>query len=188
MADANVVTELRPSPAKGEVPHKPKDPTAALRARRARRKRKAVAAATLPVNHGEIPHFEKPSEIKPSVTVERHSGRGVTLCTTVAALALATVSAGFSITGLTSIFVGAFWPVIGMGVALELGKLSAVARLGQAGCFGEQRSHPARPLKAAIVTLIAVLMGLNAVGAYGFLARAHIGHQVAGDITAEPYR
>jgi hypothetical protein len=48
----------------------------------------------------------------------------------VAALALATVSAGFSITGMTGVFVGATLPVIGMGVALELGKLSAVARLG----------------------------------------------------------
>ena len=47
-----------------------------------------------------------------------------------AALALATVSAGFSITGMTSIFVGSFLPVIGMGVALELGKLSTVAWLG----------------------------------------------------------
>ena len=40
--------------------------------------------------------------------------------TLLAALALATVSAGFSIYGFTSIFVGAFWSVIGMGVALEL--------------------------------------------------------------------
>jgi hypothetical protein len=32
---------------------------------------------------------------------------------------LATVSGGFSITGMTSIFVRAYWPVIGMGVALE---------------------------------------------------------------------
>jgi hypothetical protein len=46
--------------------------------------------------------------------------------TLLAALALATVSAGFSIYGMTSIFVGAFWPVIGMGVALELAKLRAV--------------------------------------------------------------
>src|SRR5207244_6395110 len=47
----------------------------------------------------------------------------------IAALGLATVSGGFSITGMTSIFVGAFWPVIGMGIALEVGKLSAVAAL-----------------------------------------------------------
>ena len=29
---------------------------------------------------------------------------------------------------------------------------------------------------------VAVLMGLNAIGAYGFLAKAHIGHAVSGDV------
>lgn len=37
---------------------------------------------------------------------KRH-GRGITFATLTAALALATVSGGFSITGMTSIFVGA---------------------------------------------------------------------------------
>src|SRR6266436_10016406 len=89
------------------------------------------------------------------------------------ALALATVSAGYSITGLTSIFVGSFWPVVGMGVALEVGKLAAVSALPTLR-WG--------PLKAALIVLVAVLMGLNAIGAYGFLAKAHIGHQVDGDV------
>src|SRR5262249_16444319 len=106
--------------------------------------------------------------------VERHDGRGIVIATTAAALCLATVSAGFSITGMTSIFVGALWPVIGMGVALELGKLSAVA------CIG--RRYGSAPLRAALVALVAVLMGLNAIGAYGFLAKAHIGHAVAGEM------
>jgi hypothetical protein len=96
---------------------------------------------------------------------------GITLA---AALGLATVSAGFSITGLTNIFVGAFWPVIGMGIALEVGKLSAVAWLGR---------HQGTALKAALGVLVAVLMALNAVGAYGFLAQAHIAHAVAGEVT-----
>ena len=90
-----------------------------------------------------------------------------------AALCLATVSAGFSITGMTAVFVGATLPVIGMGVALELGKLSAVAWLG--------RFQGSVPLRAALVVLVAVLMGLNAIGAYGFLAKAHIGHAVASE-------
>jgi hypothetical protein len=93
-----------------------------------------------------------------------------------AALALATVSAGFSITGMTSIFVGAYWPVIGMGMALEVGKLSAVAWLGH------QRGTASWRLRAALTILVAVLMGLNAVGCYGFLAKAHIGNQVEGDV------
>jgi len=162
MTDATV-TPLHPSPAKGEGPSRN-----ALRQRRHRaKKRKATVTR---------------NAVTPAVTVapvtvpdaSRHRGRGVTIATTVAALALATVSAGFSITGMTAVFVGAFWPVIGMGVALELGKLSAVAWLGRYG------GKPA--LRAALVVLVAVLMGLNAIGAYGFLAKAHIGHAVAGDV------
>jgi len=107
--------------------------------------------------------------------VTRNGGAGITLATLTAALALATVSAGFSITGMTSIFVGAYWPVIGMGIALEVGKLSAVAWLGH------QRGSASRRLRAALAFLVAVLMGLNAVGCYGFLAKAHIGHQVEGE-------
>jgi len=96
--------------------------------------------------------------------------------TLLAALALATVSAGFSIYGMTSIFVGAFWAVIGMGVALELGKLRAVTWIGRHG------SAPCWGLKGALAVLVLVLMGLNVVGAFGFLAKAHIGHLVEGDV------
>jgi hypothetical protein len=156
MSDTNV-TELRPSPVRGGAM------TSTERSRRHRAKRKqrkadppAVAAA-----------------VAPPVAVAEHQGRGVTICATVAALALATVSAGFSITGMTAVFVGATLPVIGMGVALELGKLSAVA------CLGRRYGSPA--LRAGLVVLVAVLMGLNAIGAYGFLAKAHIGHAVAGE-------
>ena len=81
-----------------------------------------------------------------------------------AALSLASVSAFFSITGMTSIFIGAFWPVIAMGVALEVGKLCAVAWLGHHSGVASWR------LRAALGGLVAVLMGLNAIGAYGFLA------------------
>jgi len=95
--------------------------------------------------------------------------------TFLAALALATVSAGFSIYGFTSIFVGAFWPVIGMGAALELGKLRAVTWIGRNG------SSPTWGLKGALTVLVLVLMGQNVVGAFGFLAKAHIGHQVEGE-------
>jgi hypothetical protein len=39
-------------------------------------------------------------------------------------------------------------------------------------------------LRTALVALVAVLMALNAIGAYGFLAKAHIGHAVDGDAAA----
>jgi hypothetical protein len=116
-----------------------------------------------------------PRTVTPTVTVERHSGVTVTAATLVAALALATCSAAFSISGLTSIFAGAFWPVIGLGVAFELGKLSAVAWLGH--------RHGAGALRLALGALVGVLMVLNSIGVYGFLSRAHIEHALGGDLT-----
>ena len=62
-----------------------------------------------------------------------------------------------------------------MGIALEGGELSSVAWLGRHGGTASRR------LKAGLVALVAVLMMLNAIGAYGFLAKAHIGHALASD-------
>jgi hypothetical protein len=99
----------------------------------------------------------------------------VSTVTLLAALALATCSAAFSISGLTSIFAGAFWSVIGLGCAFEVGKLSAVAWLGH--------RNGTAPLRLALVALVAVLMVLNSIGVYGFLSRAQIEHALAGDLT-----
>ncbi len=202
MADTDTpsVVTLHPLPSsqRGEGPRR--DATAAVRARRYRKRRKTVPVA---VTRPEIQKFEKANDFKAGVTVGRDatvadnnanstSGMAptarpewqdggapvVTAATLVAALTLATVSAGFSISGLTSIFVGSFWPVIAMGVALEAGKLSAVAWLGQ------HRGRVSRGLKGALITLVAVLMALNAIGAYGFLAKAHIGHAVGGEVAS----
>ncbi len=126
---------------------------------------KDVQPAALPPLAPEI-HARAPGQ--------RHARR-IRFAALIAALGLATISGGFSITGMTSIFVGAFWAVIGMGIALEAGKLSAVAWLGH------QRGTASKPLRAALALLVAVLMGLNAIGCYGFLAKAHIGHQVEGE-------
>jgi hypothetical protein len=89
---------------------------------------------------------------------------------------VAAVSGGFSIYGMTSIFTGALYSVIGMGAALEVGKLSAVAWLGH------RRSSGSLALKASLTMLVAVLMALNAVGCFGCLSRAHIAQAVTGDI------
>jgi hypothetical protein len=82
---------------------------------------------------------------------------GVTFFTTVSALALATVSAGFSITGMTSIFFGAFGLSFLWGPPLEAGKLSAVVWLAR------HRANTPSRLRIALGTL-----GLNATGAYAF--------------------
>jgi len=113
------------------------------------------------------------ARVAPNPVTASERNTGVTVSTLASALALATVSGGFSITGMTAVFIGSFWPVIGMGVALEIGKLSAVAALP---------TLRRGALKTALGILVVVLMALNAIGAYGFLAKAHIGHALAGDL------
>ena len=94
----------------------------------------------------------------------------------IVALVLASVSAAFSIDGLTAIFAGAFWPVITMGAALEAGKLVAAAWL-------TEHWNSAPPLlRLVLLTMISVLMTLNAVGVFGFLTRAHLDHMASVDL------
>ena len=163
------ITALRP---------KAKDPTGAQRQARLRKKRNRIvtvepsalpAPITLPI---PPPHAGRSV---PTVTVQSNGGAGVTACTLVAALALATVSGGFSVYGMTSIFTGALYPVIAMGAALELGKLSAVAWLGH------QRGSASLALKVSLTMLVLVLMTLNAVGCFGYLSKAHIASALADD-------
>jgi hypothetical protein len=89
------------------------------------------------------------------------------------ALALAGVSATFSIDGLTAIFAGAFWPVVIMGAVLEAGKLVAAAWLTE-----HWNSAPSL-LRLVLVAMIGVLMGLNAIGVFGFLTRANLDHMAS---------
>ena len=114
--------------------------------------------------------------VMPAAMVARHSMTPVKLAAFIVALALACVSAAFSIDGLTAIFAGAFWPVITMGAALEAGKLVAAAWLTE-----YWHSAPSL-LRLVLVAMIGVLMSLNAVGVFGFLTRAHLDHMAAVDL------
>jgi hypothetical protein len=171
------ITTLRP---------KLKDPTGAQRQARFRKKRNGVvtvakgdaAGAPTPAQVAQ-PNLSPPPlarRVTEMPTVTPRNGAGITVATLTAALSLAAVSGGFSVYGMTSIFTGALYPVIGMGAALELGKLSAVAWLGH------RHSSGSWGFKASLTMLVAVLMALNAVGAYGFLAKAHIASALAGDL------
>ncbi|MGJ4886803.1 hypothetical protein ACQR1Y_01335 [Bradyrhizobium sp. HKCCYLRH3099] len=107
------------------------------------------------------------------------SGRDTTpvnLASFIVALAMASVSAAFSIDGLTAIFAGAFWPVIMMGAVLEAGKLVAAAWLTE-----HWNSAPLL-LRYVLVLMIGALMGLNAIGVFGFLTRAHLDHMASVDL------
>jgi hypothetical protein len=62
-----------------------------------------------------------------------------------------------------------------MGIAFEIGKLSAVARLGH--------HNGVAPLRLALAALVGVLIVLNSIGVCGFLSRAPIEHALAGNVT-----
>src|SRR6516162_3240228 len=95
----------------------PKDRTAAERQRRYRQRRK-VQKPSVTVT---------PAVAIPTVTALQPKRYGfVPFALLCAALAVAAVSGSFSIIGLTAVFTGAFWPIVGMGIALETAKLSAV--------------------------------------------------------------
>jgi hypothetical protein len=174
MGTANL-TAIKDRIAELTVVPKPKDRTGAARSRRYRQRRKSQEA-NVTITPSVTPETIMPSVTPETIIVSQSARRHgvVPFVLLVAALAVAGVSGAFSIAGLTSIFVGAFWPVVGMGVALETAKLSAVAWLGR-------RYGAPRWLKCGIVTLVVALMALNVVGAYGYLARAHIAHEVAGE-------
>jgi hypothetical protein len=172
MTDADNVTPVRLRP----LGPRRRDATAGERQKRYRQRQKERRRNVTVTPQEPLPAVTEPIQAAVVPAPLRRRPCLVTLSATVSALALATVSAGFSITGMTSIFVGSFWPVIAMGVALELGKLSTVAWLGRFRATAPWR------LRTALAALVAVLMALNAIGAYGFLAKAHIGHAVDGDV------
>ena len=112
----------------------------------------------------------------PEAAGARRSMTAVKLAAFIVALALASISAAFSIDGLTAIFAGAFWPIITMGAALEAGKLVAAAWLTE-----HWNSAPTL-LRLVLVAMVSVLMSLNAVGVFGFLTRAHLDHMATVDL------
>src|SRR5260370_29079865 len=120
------ITELRP---------KPKDPTGAQRQARYRKKRNgivtvpAISASSATIAHPiPTPPPLAGRDVAP-VTAPRNGGTGITVATLTAALSLPTVSGGFSIYGMRSIFTRPLYPVAGMALARDLRKLSALARL-----------------------------------------------------------
>ena len=78
------------------------------------------------------------------------------------------ISAWYSISGLTSIFAGAFWSIIIMGTALELGKVITAAYL-----YRNWKDMPAI-MKSYFTASVIVLMFITSMGTFGYLSRAHI--------------
>lgn len=95
-------------------------------------------------------------------------------------LTLSVVAEYYSILGLTSIFAAAVIPVVIMGIALGLGKITATLWLKQ------NWSIAPWTMRAYLFTAIIVLMIVTSMGIFGFLSKAHSDQSlVSGDVLAK---
>jgi len=100
--------------------------------------------------------------------------------TLLVALTLSTIAAWYSIIGLTTIFAGAVVPVIIMGSALELAKITATVWLRKywhrAGLL----------LKLYLVPAVIAIALITSMGIFGFLSKAHMDQGVtSGDVLSK---
>ena len=86
----------------------------------------------------------------------------------VAALALATVAAYFSVTGMAEIFPGAPVAVMVLAATMEAGKLVI------AGWLAAHWRRVGRKMRSVMVALVAGLALINAAGVFGKLVEAHV--------------
>ena len=84
------------------------------------------------------------------------------------AISISTVSAYYSISGLTAIFSGAVIPIIIMGSALEIGKISATVWLHK---YWDRASIQ---FKLYLIPAIAGLMLITSMGIFGLLSKSHV--------------
>ena len=84
------------------------------------------------------------------------------------ALSISAIAIYFSIAGLTTIFPGAFWPIVIMGTSLEVGKLVCASWLHY-----NWKEAP-RMLKFYLTLAVCVLIGITSMGIFGFLSKSHI--------------
>ena len=84
------------------------------------------------------------------------------------AFLISSVSAYFSISGLTAIFPNAMLPIVSMGIVLEMGKLVTAS-------FVYQYWNKYKALtRSVLLGMTVVLSLLSSVGVYGYLSRKHI--------------
>lgn len=100
--------------------------------------------------------------------------------TLLVALTLSSIAAWYSIIGLTAIFSGAVIPIIIMGSALELAKITTTVWL---------RKYWKRSgllLKLYLIPAVVALAILTSMGIFGFLSKAHLDQNIgSGDVQAQ---
>lgn len=88
--------------------------------------------------------------------------------TVLVALIISTVAAYYSIVGLVAIFAAAVTPIVIMGAALEVGKLTTAVWLHT--YWNDARFA----MKAYLTFALVMLMFITSMGIFGFLSKAHI--------------
>lgn len=96
----------------------------------------------------------------------------ISLLALLAAVILSCVSGYFSIIGLTTLFAGAFWPIVVMGTSLEFAKLVTASWLYR------NWSACSTFLKSYLTAAVCILIVITSMGVFGFLSKAHIEQQL----------
>jgi hypothetical protein len=96
------------------------------------------------------------------------------------ALSLSVIAAWYSIVGLTAIFAAAVVPIIIMGSALEVAKITATIWLH------EHWNRARWLMRLYLTSAVIILMIITSMGIFGFLSRAHIEQSAPiGDTAAQ---
>lgn len=99
----------------------------------------------------------------------------LTYITLFLSLCLAGAAAYFSIIGLTSIFIGAFWSIVVMATLLELCKLTTAAWLHL------EWNKIVWWIKGYLGIALVVLMLITSGGIFGYLSKAHLEHTTVNE-------
>lgn len=95
------------------------------------------------------------------------------------AIALSSVAGYYSIIGLTSIFSGAFIPILIMGSILETAKVATTAWL-----HSNWKDCP-KFIKAYLCFAVVLLMFITSMGIFGFLSKAHIQESATSTVSTD---
>lgn len=95
------------------------------------------------------------------------------------AIIISSVSAYYSIIGLTAIFTDAFWSIVIMGGALELGKITATVWLHK---YWDKAGWQ---FKTYLIPAIVILMLITSMGTFGYLSASHLSQSKISDDISE---
>lgn len=86
----------------------------------------------------------------------------------VTALVISAIAGYFSVIGLATIFTGAYWSVVLMASALEIGKVVTV------GWLSRNWDDAPKVIKYYLGVSVGILMVITSLGTFGYLSKAHL--------------